>query len=122
MQVHLNVGLQQHSLDFLLRSSCSLVDMSGDRNRSHLLVCLLQGTYKQSSPVSNSSVYAAECQHPYVGEYAAAEVHEVFVQPPLGTTLKTAIQREGPGSDCAKLLVVTGSMEGAICDELVQTG
>lgn len=76
----------------------------------------------QSSPASNSLVHALEGQLPNVGEYAADDMLEYYVQPPNGSIVISNIHREGQGPDCAKSLIITGSLEGAICDELVPRG
>lgn len=81
---------------------------------------ILQVT-NQASPTSSSQLSALEGLPPYVAEYAAEDVQEYFVQFPEGTIMTTHIEREGPGPDCAKSLIITGSIGGAICNELVPT-
>jgi hypothetical protein len=58
-----------------------------------------------------------------MGQYSSADMLEIYIQPLLGgPVIKTHVKRHGPGSDCLKSLVINGSFEGTICDELLTVG
>jgi hypothetical protein len=85
---------------------------------------MVQAATNQNSPPSGGSPtsHPSGLQQPFVGEYNSADYHEIYIQLPVDVPdLDSGILRNGPGPDCTKSLVITGSSEGVICDEVVMT-
>jgi hypothetical protein len=84
----------------------------------------MQSTIDQTSPPTSSSRLSG-CveQKPFVGLYDSSDMLEIYVQPMInGTVMETGVKRHGPGPDCPKSLVITGSFDGTIYDEVLTTG
>jgi hypothetical protein len=81
------------------------------------------GTSQTSSPVSFGPLSSALQQKPFVGQSNSSCLLEIYIHPMVfGTILTTEVERHRPGPDCLKSLVITGSFDGIICDEVVTTG